>query len=88
MISSTFDTTGIDNKTMASTMSPIKKWLRIKYIKTFSWEYWPMWLVYFPATFYFIYLSIKARSFFFFSAANPTIEPAACYLKVSGKYLN
>jgi hypothetical protein len=44
------------------------------YIKTFSWEYWPLWLVYFPVSFYFLYLSIKARSFFFFSATNPTIE--------------
>ncbi len=43
-------------------------------IKIFSWEYWPMWLVYFPASFYYIFLAIKARSFFFFSASNPTIE--------------
>lgn len=33
-----------------------------------------MCLVYLPASFYFIYLSIKARSFCFFSAANPSIE--------------
>jgi hypothetical protein len=33
-----------------------------------------MWIVYFPAGFYFIYLAIKARTFFFFSASNPSIE--------------
>lgn len=44
------------------------------YIKTFSWEYWPMWLVYLPASFYFLYLALKAKSFFFFNATNPKIE--------------
>ncbi len=33
-----------------------------------------MWLVYLPASFYFVYLCIRARSFCFFSAANPSIE--------------
>jgi len=51
------------------------------YIKTSSWEYWPMWLVYLPATFYFIYLSIKARSLFFFSASNPTIETGGMFFE-------
>jgi hypothetical protein len=62
------------NKINSGTMIAIKKWCRIKYIKIFNWEYWPMWMVYLPASFYFIYLSIKARSFCFFSAANPSIE--------------
>ena len=37
-------------------------------------EYWPFNLVYFPVMFYWIWLSLKARSFFFFSSANPGIE--------------
>ncbi|OJW75568.1 MAG: hypothetical protein BGO59_08465 [Spirosoma sp. 48-14] len=38
-----------------------------------SWEYWPFWVVYAPIGVYWLWLSVKARSFFFFSAANPSI---------------
>lgn len=55
--------------------------IRKYYIKIFSWEYWPVWLVYFPVSFYFIYLSIKARSLFFFSASNPTIETGGMFFE-------
>lgn len=55
-------------------MTRVKAKLKRMQIKLFSWEYWPFWLVYLPAGFYFVYLALKARSFFFFSAANPTIE--------------
>ena len=59
--------------------------LRTFYIKTTSWEYWPMWIVYFPVSFYYIYLSIKARSFFFFSASNPTIETGGMFFESKWK---
>ncbi|WP_462254461.1 hypothetical protein [Ferruginibacter sp.] len=63
------------NKKFTDIKNPdIKKWWRIKYIKWSSWEYWPMWVVYLPASMYFIYLCIRAKSFCFFSAANPSIE--------------
>jgi hypothetical protein len=62
------------NKTELWNMAGVKKWCTIQYIKIFNWEYWPMWLVYLPSGFYFIYLCVKARSFCFFSAANPSIE--------------
>jgi hypothetical protein len=39
-----------------------------------NWEYWPFEVVYFPIFFYWLWLSMKARSLFFFSAANPSIE--------------
>jgi hypothetical protein len=38
------------------------------------WEYWPWQLLYFPIMLYWLWLSIKARSFFFFFAVNPGIE--------------
>lgn len=63
----------------------MKNTLRRIYIKTFHWEYWPMWLVYFPVSFYFIYLGIKARSFFFFSAANPSIETGGMFFESKWK---
>lgn len=43
------------------------------FIKLFHWEYWPLELVYAPVLLYWFWLSLKARSFFFFSAANPSI---------------
>ena len=43
-------------------------------IRLKSWEYWPFSVVYVPVFIYWIWLSIKARSFFFFSASNPSIE--------------
>jgi hypothetical protein len=40
-----------------------------------------MWLVYFPVSFYYIYLALKARSFFFFSASNPSIETGGMFFE-------
>lgn len=50
-------------------------------IKLFQWEYWPMWAVYLPVSFYYVYLSIKARSFFFFTASNPSIETGGMFFE-------
>ncbi len=44
------------------------------FIKLFNWEYWSFSTVYIPIYFYWFYLCIRARSLFFFSASNPTIE--------------
>jgi len=38
------------------------------------WEYWPFWLIYYPMFPVWLYYSIKARSFFFFNAANPSMR--------------
>ncbi len=38
------------------------------------WEYWPFWLIYYPMFPVWLYYSIKARSFFFFNAANPGMK--------------
>lgn len=38
------------------------------------WEFWPFSLVYFPVYFYYTLLVIRCRSFFFFTAANPSID--------------
>lgn len=39
--------------------------------RTLNWEFWPMHLIYAPMYFYWFYLSARAGSLFFFSAANP-----------------
>ncbi|HYF67051.1 MAG TPA: hypothetical protein VD884_02895 [Ohtaekwangia sp.] len=43
------------------------------FIKLRSWEYWPFGILQFPVFFYFAWLSFRARSITFFSAANPGI---------------
>ncbi len=43
-------------------------------IRLRSWEYWPFAVVYLPVFGYWLWLSLKARSLFFFSASNPSIE--------------
>jgi RimK-like ATP-grasp domain len=43
-------------------------------IKLLNWEYWSFNVIYTPIFFYWFYLCAKAKSFFFFSAANPSIE--------------
>ena len=42
-------------------------------IKLKSWEYWPFGIVQFPLFIYYAWLSIRSRSFTFFSASNPGI---------------
>ncbi len=51
-----------------------KTWRSNLLIKVRSWEYWPFEVVYAPIFAYWIWLSLKARSLFFFSASNPSIE--------------
>ncbi len=44
--------------------------------KLTHWEYWPFDIVYIPMYFVWFYYAAKARSFFFFNAANPSIKNA------------
>jgi hypothetical protein len=55
-------------------MSLFERIARSKFfIKLTNWEYWPFGILQAPFFLYWIWLSIKARSFFFFSASNPSI---------------
>lgn len=38
------------------------------------WEYWPLRVIYYPLFPVWLYFSAKARSFFFFNAANPSMK--------------
>jgi hypothetical protein len=42
-------------------------------IKLRSWEYWPFGIIQFPVIMYWLWLSMRARTFLFFSASNPGI---------------
>ena len=44
------------------------------FIRLMNWEYWPFSVLYFPVFFYYGWLALKHRSFFFFSSSNPNIE--------------
>lgn len=58
-----------------------KHFFRRKGIQLKHWEYWPTWLIYLPASFYYIYLCLKAKSFHFYSAANPSIETGGMFFE-------
>ena len=51
----------------------MKSW-QLKLYKWTHWEYWPFPLVYYPMFPVWLYFSLRARSFFFFNAANPTMK--------------
>lgn len=44
------------------------------FIKLFNWEYWPFNVVYAPIYLYWVWLGLKARTFFFFNTSNPSIK--------------
>ena len=53
----------------------IKKIFRKSFfIKLLHWEYWPFHVVYGPVYLYWLFLCIRARSFFFFNTSNPSIK--------------
>lgn len=53
--------------------------LNLFFIRLFHWEFWPLEVVYIPVFIYYLWLSLKARSFFFFSATNPGMETGGLY---------
>lgn len=49
------------------------------FIRLLNWEYWPFYIVQFPVAWYYLWLAFKARSFFYFSASNPSIETGGMF---------
>lgn len=47
---------------------------KLQWHKWINWEYWPMPVVYYPIMPVWFFLALRAKSFFFFNAANPTIK--------------
>ena len=48
--------------------------MKLLFHKITHWEYWPFQIVYIPISLLWIYFAIRARTIFFFNAANPTIR--------------
>ena len=57
-------------------------------IKLLNWEYWPWQIFYFPVIMYYIWLSIKSRSLFFFFNVNPGIESGGMLIESKMKILD
>ena len=57
------------SKSLYEKLSSSVVWARIT-----RWEFWPFSVFYFPIVFYWMWISLRARSFFFFTASNPSIE--------------
>ena len=53
--------------------STIYSYVCLKLYQATHWEFWPMWVIYYPLFPVWLYLSVRAKSFFFFNAANPKI---------------
>ncbi|HAO45370.1 MAG TPA: D-alanine--D-alanine ligase [Chitinophagaceae bacterium] len=53
--------------------------------KLTHWEYWSFNVVYIPMYFVWFWYSLRARSFFFFNASNPTIENAGFLMESKKK---
>jgi hypothetical protein len=49
-------------------------WRSNFFITLRHWEYWPFGILQLPAIVYYVWLSLRARSFLFFTASNPGIE--------------
>jgi hypothetical protein len=57
-------------------------------VRLINYEYWPFWILFFPAFFYWLYLGWKARSLAYFSAANPGIENGGVFGESKSAILN
>jgi hypothetical protein len=72
----------------------MNRWKKFLY-RFKSFEFWPFDLFYFPLYFYYAYLVVKYRSFWFFTSANPGIEfggflgekKSDIYAKIPSSYL-
>lgn len=64
------------------------EWICWSMMRIKHYEFWNTHLFHFPIYLYWLYLSIKARSLFFFSAANPGIETGGLMGESKYKILN
>lgn len=63
-------------------------WQTPFFIKLFHWEYWPSFIVYAPAAFYWLYFAIKSRKLFYFTPVNPIIETGGVFGESKMNILN
>jgi len=50
------------------------------WIRIYHYEFWPFWLFYIPAYFYYFYLALKSRKWVYFSVLNPSMNFGGAFL--------
>jgi hypothetical protein len=55
--------------------------VKLFFHKLTNWEYWPYQVVYFPVYFQYLFFAARAKSFFFFNAANPSIKNGGFFME-------
>lgn len=55
--------------------------IKLFFHKVTHWEYWPYQIVYLPVFFQYFYYVIRTKSFFYFSASNPTIKNGGFFME-------
>ena len=54
-------------------------WRSTFWIKLLHWEYWPSFVVYAPAAFFYVYFALRSRRLFYFTPVNPVIETGGVF---------
>jgi len=54
-------------------------WQSTFFVKLMHWEYWPSFVVYAPAAFFYLYFAIRSRRLFYFTPVNPVIETGGVF---------
>lgn len=57
------------------------------WIRLFHYEFWPFWVFYIPAYFYYFFLAIKSRKWVYFSVLNPCMNFGGAFLSSKNKAL-
>ena len=57
------------------------------WIRLFHYEFWPFWVFYLPAYFYYFYLALKSRKWVYFSVLNPCMNFGGAFLSSKNKAL-
>lgn len=58
------------------------------WIRLINYEYWPYWIFYLPAYFYYFYLAIRSGKWVYFSVLNPYMNFAGAFLSSKIESLN
>jgi hypothetical protein len=61
--------------------------LKIKWKRFVHYEFWPYWVFYLPAYFYYFFLAIKSQRWVYFSALNPCMNFGGAFLSSKHNYL-
>ncbi|NOZ48379.1 MAG: hypothetical protein GXO79_16630 [Chlorobi bacterium] len=69
-------------------MLSIKERFYLFFIKIFRYEFWPYYILYFPALLYSFIFAIKAKSLVYFSAANPSMKYGGAFGMSKAEILN